>query len=260
MAHTRVQGDTVAHGVPERRGTAASLRDTVSFYAVLILFWVMCLAWSLPAAVLFWIVPRQHRPRVGQYGIRTGFRVYLWVMRIAGLALFELEPIDALADGPPLVIACNHRSLLDAVMVISRLPRVVCITKASLWDNTFLGGGIRMAAYIRNERPLTLIRAASAALRSGQHLLIFPEGTRSASGALGPFRPGFALMAKSGGVAVQTVILESNSPYLRKGWGLFRRPSFPLRYRARLGRRFDPSGDCDATAAEIERYFHAELG
>ena len=189
----------------------------------------------------------------------TGFRIYLWIMRAAGLARFDLREIDALAAESPLVIISNHRSLLDAVLIISRLPRVVCITKASLWDNTFLGGGIRMAAYIRNDVPLRLIRSAAAALSGGQHLLIFPEGTRSASDQLAPFKPGFALMAKAGHADVQTILLESNSPYLRKGWGLFRRPEFPLVYRARLGRRFRVAGDLTAFVAEAESYVRAEL-
>ncbi len=243
-----------------RTGFAARWRDTACFYVVLFTFWVMCLAWSLPAAALYWAVPRQSRPAVGQFGIMMGFRIFLGLMRRAGLAQFDLSALDALGLEPPMVIVCNHRSLLDAVLVISRLKRVVCITKASLWDNTFLGGGIRMAAYIRNERPLKLIRAAASALGHGQHLLVFPEGTRSATGELGPFRAGFVLMAKSAGVPVQTVILESNSPYLQRGWGLFRRPEFPLHYRARLGHRFPSPEDCNAAAAEIEQYFRTELG
>jgi hypothetical protein len=37
------------------------------------------------------------------------------------------------------------------------------------------------------------------------------------------------------------------------------RPSLPISYRLRLGRRFDPSPDVDASVAELERYFHTEL-
>jgi 1-acyl-sn-glycerol-3-phosphate acyltransferase len=240
-------------------GVLARLRQTVTFYLVLCLFGVMCLAWSVPAALLFWLVPVRRRARVGQWGIMTGFRIYLGVMRATGLARFDLGALDALAGQGAMVIAANHRSLLDAVLIISRLPRVVCITKAGLWDNLFLGGGIRLAAYIRNDTPLRLIRAAGAALRGGQHLLIFPEGTRAADESLGAFKPGFALMAKAAGVPVQTVILRSNSPYLRKNWGLFRQPAFPLIYRATLGRRFCIEGDVGAATASLAQYFAAEL-
>jgi 1-acyl-sn-glycerol-3-phosphate acyltransferase len=242
-----------------RLGRFGRLRETATFYLVAASFGVMCLAWSLPAAVLHWMIPPRSRPRIGQHAIMTGFRIYLWIMRVTGMASFDLHALDALAGEGPMVIVCNHRCLLDAVLVISRLPLVVCITKASLWDNTFLGGGIRMAAYIRNDAPLKLIRGAAAALRHGQQLLIFPEGTRAASAELSPFKAGFVLMAKAADVPVQTVILESNSPYLQKGWGFFRKPELPLFYRARLGRRFDVTGERGPCAAEIEQYFRHEL-
>ena len=50
----RLRADSVRVNVdgPGRGGALASLRDTICFYVVLILFWVMCLAWSLPAAAL----------------------------------------------------------------------------------------------------------------------------------------------------------------------------------------------------------------
>jgi 1-acyl-sn-glycerol-3-phosphate acyltransferase len=244
----------------ERRSPLRRVADIVLFNVLLCTFGIMCLAWSLPAAALSWIVPRSRRNQVGQFGIMTGFRIYLWIMRVAGLARFDLAAIDALAGQGAMVIVCNHRSLLDAVLIISRLPRIVCITKAGLWDNRFLGGGIRMAGYIRNDAPLALIRAAAGALRvDDQQLLIFPEGTRSGSARPGPFKAGFAIIARTARVPVQTVILETNSPYLQKGWGLFRQPSFPLIYRARLGRRFDVTGNTDDFVADLERYVRDEV-
>lgn len=234
--------------------------DAARFYAVLSGFGMMSLAWSLPAALLLPLVPRTLRPRVGQFGIMAGFRAYLWIMRVTGVGRFDLSALDTLADQDALVIVANHRSLIDAVLIISRLPRVVCIAKASLWDSAFLGGGIRMAGYIRNDAALRLIRGAAAALRGGeQHLLIFPEGTRAAGEELESFKPGFAVIARAAGVPVQTVLLESNSPYLRKGWGFFRRPPLPTVFRARLGRRFDASGDTDTFVRELENYFRNEL-
>jgi 1-acyl-sn-glycerol-3-phosphate acyltransferase len=87
----------------------------------------------------------------------------------------DFSALDALRGEAPLVIAPNHPTMLDAILLISRLPRVVCITKASLWDNAFLGGGIRLAGYVRNDLPLPMIRRAAAAVAAGSHLLIFPR-------------------------------------------------------------------------------------
>ncbi len=192
--------------------------------------------------------------------IMHGFRTLLGLMRVAGLARFDLSALDGLSDEPGLVIAPNHPTLLDALLVASRLPRVVCITKASLWDNPLLGAGARLAGYIRNDEPHRLVRRAGAAVRGGSHLLIFPEGTRTTTMPLGPFKAGFALMALQAGAPVQTVFLDTSSPYLSKGWPLLRRPAFPLAYRARLGRRFSVDGPAEAFCSRLEAYVRTELG
>ena len=234
--------------------------DTLLFYAGLALFGIMCLLWSLPAGLLAAVLPRRVGAPVGQFGIMGGFRIFLGAMRLCGLFQVDLRALDALRDAGPLIIAANHPSLLDAVLIISRLPGVVCITKASLWDNWFLGGGIRLAAYIRNDAPRELTRLAVAELRAGRQLLIFPEGTRTEGGGpVGPFKGGFVLMARGAGVPVQTVLLEGDARYLAKGWPLFRRPEAPLVYRARLGRRFAVTGSTKDFTADLERYFTEEL-
>jgi hypothetical protein len=47
-------------------------------------------------------------------------------------------------------------------------------------------------------------------------------------------------------------------PLLRKGGRFGMRPLLPIRYRVRLGRRFDPSPGVDGFVAELERYFRSE--
>jgi len=233
--------------------------DPPLFWCGLALFGLSCLAWSLPAGLFNRLLPVRIRAPFGQFMIMAGFRCYLAVMQAVGLFRCDLRALDALGDEGALVIAPNHHSLLDAVLVISRLPRVVCITKASLWDNWFLGGGIRLASYIRNDSPVKLIKLALTELRAGRQLLIFPEGTRTVRPPINRFKPGFALMAQKARVPVQTVFIESSSSYLSKGWSLFRRPRAPLIYRARLGRRFGVDGDVHEFVAELEQYFRDEL-
>ena len=244
-----------------RTGVPRRLLDTALFYVGLGLFGVICLLWSLPAGVLHLILPRRLGAPLGQWGIAMGFRSYLGIMRALGQFELDLRALDSLRDAGPMVIVSNHPALIDAVLVLSRLSHVVCIAKAGLWDNWFLGGGMRLAGYIRNDAPHTLTRRAIAAMRSGHQLLIFPEGTRTMPGqALGPFRGGFVLMARAAGVPVQTVFLEGGSPYLRKGWPLMRRPEFPLVLRARLGRRFEVTGNTDLFQDMLHGYMLEELG
>lgn len=229
------------------------------FYTGLALFGSACLLWTLFAAPLHRVLPVRAGTRIGQRGIMTGFRGFVGAMEAMGLFRCDLRALDALRRERGLVIIANHPSLLDAVLVISRLPRVVCITKAALWDNFFLGGGIRLASYIRNDAPIALVKRAVKELAEGHQLLVFPEGTRTAHPPVDPFLPGFVLMARAAGVPIQAVFIEANSRYLGKGWPLFRKPAFPLRYRVRLGRRWDASGNVRLITAEIEAYYRAEF-
>ncbi len=228
-------------------------------YGGLVLFAVMCLAWSVPAAILRHLVPERTGERISQYAIMLVFRTYIAALRMSGLVKCDLSELDALRGQDGIIIATNHPSLIDVVLIASRLPRVVCILKAELLDNPLLGGGARMAGYIRNDSAGKLIRRSVAAVHAGNQLLIFPEGTRTDSPPVNEFKDGFGLIARKGAVPIQTVFIETNSPFLGKYWPLLKRPEFPLTYRVYLGRRFEISGDVKPFVDELEQYYRRQL-
>ena len=59
---------------------------------------------------------------------------------------------------------------------------------------------------------------------------------------------------------MQTVIIETDSLFLTKGWPVYRKPCLPMHYRVRLGRRFEAPPDGAVFMNELEQYFAAELG
>src|SRR5258708_12719447 len=65
---------------------------------------------------------------------------------------------------------------------------------------------------------------------------------------------GVALASKRSGVPIQTVLIETPSPFLPKGWPLHRIPSMPVCYRLRLGRRFMPKDNLRDKIAAMEAY------
>ncbi len=230
------------------------------FYGSLAVFGISSLLWSLLAALLHPLLPRRLGESLGQFMIMAGFRYFIGVMKMSGIIECDLAALDVLRRDTPVVIAPNHPSLLDAVLVISRLPNVVCIAKADVLDNWFLGGGARLAGFIRNDAPITLIKRAAQQVGAGHHLLIFPEGTRTAREPVNRFKGGFALIAKQAGASVQAVFIETNSRFLGKAWPFFKKPEFPLVYRVRLGRRFEVGTDVQAFVTELERHYRQELG
>ena len=227
-------------------------------YGGLLFFVLICLAWSLPASLLRHLMPQRIGVRVGQYAIMYGFRLYLFAVRMSGLVKCDLTALDKLR-GEPLIIATNHPALIDVVLIGSRLPRMVCVLKADLLDNPMLGGGAKMAGYIRNDSTGNLIRRAATATREGSQLLIFPEGTRTVTQPVNAFKGGFGLVAQKAGVPVQAVFIETNSPFLSKGWPLLKKPEFPLEYHVRIGERFMVTGDVKIFVANLESYYRREL-
>ncbi len=225
----------------------------------LVLLGAMSLTWSTLSVPLYYVLPKRWARPLGRWAITTGFRGYLGALSRIGACRFDLGALDALRAEGPLVIAPNHPCLLDAVMVISRLPNMACIMKADIVDNVFLGAGARLAGYIRNDAQLSMIKQAVADLKNGSHLLIFPEGTRTTRWPVNACKGTTALIASRARVPVQTVFIETDSPYLSKGWPLFRRPAMPITYRIRLGRRFDPPEKAATFTEELERYFIDEL-
>jgi 1-acyl-sn-glycerol-3-phosphate acyltransferase len=73
----------------------------------------------------------------------------------------DSSALDVLRDQPGgLIVAANHPTMLDALLVVARLPRGVCVMKAELMHNIFLGGGARLARYIRNDVGRGMVRDA----------------------------------------------------------------------------------------------------
>lgn len=219
----------------------------------------LCLLWSPFSWALYYVTPQRSGGRQGRRMNMAGFRLYLWMLWLSGAFRFDISSLDALRGQGPVIIAPNHPSLLDAVMVISRLPNVVCIMKNELMNNLFLRAGARLARFIGNDSLMDMIRNSVDTLQQGNHLLLFPEGTRTVREAVNPFTAAVGLIARSANVPVQAVFIESDSKFLCKGWPLFKRPSMPITYHIRLGRRFDPPQDVRAFTMELEQYFIGEL-
>ena len=195
----------------------------------------------------------------GRLGISVGFQMFSWSLTMTGAYRLDLSAIDSLRDGPPVILAPNHPSLIDALLILTRHPNIACVLKAELMDNLFLGAGSRLARYIPSDQPRQMIKTAVADLREGGTLLLFPEGTRTTQDPINPLKASIGIIAKHACVPVQVAIIETDSPYLRKGWPLFRRPNLPITYRVRLGRRFDPPENVERFMTELQREFRQQL-
>jgi 1-acyl-sn-glycerol-3-phosphate acyltransferase len=165
--------------------------------------------------------------------VHRGFRVFVRVMVCCGTISYEVRHAERLARNGLLVVA-NHPSLIDVVLLISLLRQPNCVVKASLRDNIFTRGPVLSAGFIINTDGPQLVEDCIASLRSGDNLVIFPEGTRSLehNGALNPLKRGAVNIALRGDVALTPVVITVSEPMLSKGQGWrrapMRRPHFVL--------------------------------
>jgi 1-acyl-sn-glycerol-3-phosphate acyltransferase len=230
-----------------------------ALYSSLALLGLICLTWSVFALPLYFVLPRRIGTAIGRRGIMSGFRLYAWSLSITRTYRLDLRDIDSLRGGPALILAPNHPCLIDALLILTRHPDIVCVMKSALMRNVFLGSGSRLARYVRNDSSRQMVKESVAHLREGGVLLLFPEGTRTTREPINPLVGSVGLISKHANVPVQTLVIETDSPFLSKGWPLFRRPTLPIIYRVRLGKRFDPPSDVPAFTAELDHYYRQEL-
>lgn len=116
----------------------------------------------------------------------------LWTCRID----LSIEGLDKLSKDKPAIYMANHASILDIPILIAALPvDLRFIFKKSILWIPFLGVAIWAMGMIPIDRgnrakASASLKKAAERIRNGLHVLIFPEGTRSTTADLLPFKKG----------------------------------------------------------------------
>ncbi len=148
------------------------------------------------------------------------------------LALFmsgirtRIEGAEHIQHGRAAVYAVNHASNVEPPILFHVLhelfPRLRIVYKAELRKLPVLVRAFDLAGFVPLERgnrdqSLPAIERAAAALRDGNSFLIFPEGTRSRTGSLLPFKKGGFVMALKAQAPVVPVAIQGARAAMRKG-------------------------------------------
>ncbi len=119
---------------------------------------------------------------------------------------FHIEGVENIPQDRPLVMASNHRSYADPVILTMPMKRpVTYMAKEELFKNKLFGWFItKLGAFPvkRGSGDMQVIDDAVSILNSGRNLVIFPEGTRSKDGKVGKGKTGVALIAAKSGADV----------------------------------------------------------
>ena len=133
----------------------------------------------------------------------------------------QVQGLDRVPRYGPAILAINHLSMLDPILVGAVVPRVVhFMAKEELFRYPLLGWLLRCLHAFpvrRGQADREALSRALAVLKAGGVVGIFPEGTRSADGQLLPLQGGTAFLALKSGAAVIPVAIAGTHRAMPRG-------------------------------------------
>ena len=167
------------------------------------------------------VIQKQRRARLC---IHFSFFLFLELMRRTGVLTYDFDGLEKLNKSGQLIIA-NHPTLIDVILLVSRVPLANCIVKQELWNNPIMKGAVVNTGYISNGDSEKMINDCVSFLKSGGVMIIFPEGTRSVPGKEYLFTRGAARIALEANVSVTPVVIGCNPSTLTKAERWYQIPS-----------------------------------
>ncbi|WP_449430766.1 lysophospholipid acyltransferase family protein [Pseudomonas putida] len=201
----------------------------------------------------------RHRQRARQT-IGWLFWRFIRMMNAAGVLTYQIDGAERLGRPGQMIIA-NHPSLIDVVFLIGLVRQAGCVVKQSLFDNPFTRGPISQAQYIGNDGSMAMLDTAAQALREGQPLIIFPEGTRTPPGQPPAFHRGAAAIALRGAKIITPVTIKVSPTTLTKNEPWYRIPSRRVHFTLSVGADIDPQafaalGHAPQASRKLNDYLH----
>jgi 1-acyl-sn-glycerol-3-phosphate acyltransferase len=212
----------------------SSLVATVAGNLYLVLGTLVCASLALATG---WLPPRGNV-------IFFWARVWSRGLLLASGVRLEVERGGALDPRGRYIFMANHQSLFDIPVLLATLPgQTRFLAKHSLFRIPLFGWAIRAGGFIPvdredRSRARDVFLAATARLRAGTSVLLFPEETRSRDGRLLPFQRGGFLLALKSGLPIVPVGIQGTLQVQTKGTLRIR----PGRVRVRYGAPLPISG------------------
>ena len=232
----------------------AAIRSIAAYIAVSLYVLIVAPPAMLIAAAFG---AKRHLYVLGHIGVRLGLTLAGIRYRVAG---GEHVPRDRAA-----VFCANHQSNVDPPVLFQAIhPFMHILYKAELEAIPILARAFRYGGFLpvdrsNREAALRSIDAGAASIRSGNSFLIFPEGTRSRTADLLPFKKGGFIMAIKAHAPIVPVAVQGGRDAMQKGSAFIR----PVRVSVRVGEPIETAGlelgDRDTLIEETRRRIESLL-
>lgn len=188
-----------------------SLAFNAFFFGGLSIFLLtMVLVLPLPA----WIIEKS---------VRGWSRSVRWGLRVLAGLDYEVRGWENVPDEPT-IFASKHQSAWETVAFVWMFPHPIYVIKIELLSIPLWGWYARKCSQVAVDRDggasalKQMVRDSRAALAKGRHLIIFPEGTRSAPDEKGHYHPGIAALYSQMSAPVVPIALNSGVFWGRRGF------------------------------------------
>jgi 1-acyl-sn-glycerol-3-phosphate acyltransferase len=211
----------------------AAVRSAITYVAVSLYVLVTGLVGMLLATVFGWTGLLYI---FGHGGVYLG----LWLCGIR----FRLAGADNLPLDRAAVYCSNHQSNVDPPILFTALhPRMHILYKHEIDQIPVLARAFRMGGFIpidrRNkESAMRSIEKGAASIRAGSSFLIFPEGTRSRTGEMLPFKKGGFVMAIKAGAPIVPIAISGGRDAMQRGSSIIK----PVTISIRVGPPVETAG------------------
>ncbi|HXH25704.1 MAG TPA: lysophospholipid acyltransferase family protein [Vicinamibacterales bacterium] len=230
-----------------------ALRSLATYLAIV--------AYILVAAPIALLIGAVLRWKGGMYAL--GHAGVWLALKLAGIR-YRVIGREHVPD-VPVVFCSNHESNVDPPVLFRALhPRLHILYKAELrrfpiMATVFDVGGFVPVERGEREKAMASIARGAESIRSGNSFLIFPEGTRSRTGELLPFKKGGFIMAIQAQAPIVPVAIRGGRDAMQKGSAIVR----PVQVTVRIGPPIPTAGltvqDRDALIARTRAAIEALL-
>lgn len=158
------------------------------------------------------------------------------LLRCSGVDV-QLENVEAIDPERPQILVANHTSWYDVLALTAAIPgRFVFVAKKELQKVPFFGRPVGACGHIfidRSDRSRAFASLGDARRtleETAPTIIMFPEGTRSETGELKPFKKGAFVLAIQTGVDVIPAAISGSREVMRKGSLLVRSGTIRIRF------------------------------